>query len=49
MVPAIGVRRVVLVGVPREVLNPDLLGLCDEFFRHASPAVHTELRRCSLI
>jgi hypothetical protein len=35
----------VLVGVAREVLTAELLGLCDEFFRHANPAVHTELRR----
>jgi hypothetical protein len=35
----------VVVGVAREVLTAELLNLCDEFFRHASPAVHTELRR----
>lgn len=35
----------VLAGAPRETTTAELLGLCDEFFRHASPAVHAELRK----
>lgn len=33
------------VCIPRETITAELLGLCDEFLRHASPAVHTELRQ----
>lgn len=32
-----------IVGVPREVLIGELLGLCDGFFRSAGPVVRTEL------
>lgn len=35
----------VLVGVPGDAITAELLGLCDGFFRHASPAVHAELRQ----
>jgi hypothetical protein len=32
-------------GVPPEQITTELLELCEEFFRQASPIVHTELRR----
>jgi hypothetical protein len=32
-------------GVPPEQLTTELLELCEQFFREASPTVHTELRR----
>jgi hypothetical protein len=32
-------------GVPPEQITAELVGLCAEFFRQASPAVHTELRQ----
>jgi hypothetical protein len=35
----------VLAGTPREGTTAELLELCDEFFRHPSPAVQAELRR----
>lgn len=37
--------RAVKAAVEIAVSDRGLLGLCDEFFRHASPVVHTELRR----
>jgi hypothetical protein len=33
------------VSVPPEQITTELLELCDEFFRQASPIVHTELRQ----
>ena len=35
----------VITGLPCEDHIAELLNLCEEFFRHASPAVHTELRQ----
>jgi hypothetical protein len=34
-----------VLAAPRETTTAELLGLCDEFFRQTSPAVHTELRK----
>ena len=33
----------VVFGVPPEQITTELLGLCEQFFRHAGPAVHAEL------
>lgn len=38
-------RDAELVGVPGSAITVELLGLGEEFFRHASPAVLTELRQ----
>lgn len=35
----------VTCGVAPEQLTTKMLELCDEFFRHASPIVHTALRQ----
>lgn len=32
-------------GVPAHQITTELVGLCDEFLRQASPAVHAELLR----
>lgn len=34
-----------LADIGREALTAELLELCEEFFRHASPVVHRELRQ----
>jgi hypothetical protein len=33
------------IGVPAEQITTELLELCEEFLRQASPTVHTELRQ----
>jgi hypothetical protein len=38
-------RGAVVSGTPHEATIAELLLLCDEFFRYASPTVHTELAR----